>query len=105
MGTISDKMAQDIICRPILLRDIASQDFCFGVVFAFITEYISSNLKLRQRKNLGIAISLSEIGLQIISWAILSEIVPTYYILLVYTSNYILLYFFRSFWSKRYIPL
>ena len=27
--------------------------------------------------------------------AILSEIVPTYYILLVYTTNYILLYFFR----------
>ena len=52
-------------------------------------------LKLRQRKNVGIAISLSKIGLQIVSWAILSEIVPTHYILLVYTSNYILLYFFR----------
>ena len=52
-------------------------------------------LKLRQSKILGIAISLSKIGLQIISWAILSEIVLTYHILLVYTSNYILLYFYR----------
>ena len=36
---------------------------------------------LYHRKNLGNAKSLSKIGLQFISWAILSEIVPTYNIL------------------------
>ena len=53
--------------------------------------------KLRQSKNLGNAISLSEIGLQIISRAILSEIVPNYNILLVCITNYILLYFSGDF--------
>ena len=75
-----------------------------------LTGWISSNLsplpwksmewfskKLRQSKNLGNAIFLSEIGLQIISRAILSEIVPNYNILVVCITNYILLYFSGDF--------
>ena len=76
--------------------------FLIFPTFASKTEYISRYLvplswksidyfffyKLRQSKNLEIAISLSKIGQQIISRSIWSEIVPTFYVLLVYVQFY-----------------
>ena len=67
--------------------------------------------KLRQSNNLGIAISLSKFGLKIISWAILSEIVATYYIVLVYIYIYLIIfsYIFSGYFGLKglylYVPL
>ena len=52
--------------------------------------------KLYQSKYFGDAISLSTIGLQIISRAILSEIVRTYNMVLVCITNYIFYYIFSG---------